>query len=449
MLCKFLRKAPSKGKYSEIILRNFSSSEVAKNQSSSTITTSRGGVAHDIEIGRKMTSDIENSAYMEYKQYPLHISHWNPDSPDYVESPREEDFLRRQIDGFNDVIDNLKNCIKLQEELYDAVERMDRPYLTSGKPGLSKNVYAQVQDYSSPTGHNYMNPLDVEDRFLQDTGGNIHRYIRNAPFHVQTFTPSNILQWQQEVDERPVNDHYNADKGYKFDVAVPYEERHPHLADRLGRPYILGDPLDRLFRLEQDIYHPNYLDQPFVQTPPVDADADVNFSEGEVIYENVDTNEWANFWQRNILAFNFFNSIWVPYHFFVKNNFMLSHMKEGITLKFFETSSLYFDNYGISFYILPAIIYYFARYSFLSVKQLTSAFVCKMQYNQDKDILFLTIPGSLGETEEVVLEMDHVEIAPASFGIGNAFLSANQADGYYTITDLNQRTTYHVRKDAE
>lgn len=110
---------------------------------------------------------------------------------------------------------------------------------------------------------------------------------------------------------------------------------------------------------------------------------------------------------------------------------------------------MYFDNYGLSTFVMPALIYYFTRYSFLLTKHITSSYVIKMQYNQDKDILFLTIPGSLGDTEEIVLEMDHLEIAPASIGIGNAFLSANQEDGYYTITDLNKLEVYYVRKDAE
>ena len=45
-----------------------------------------------------------------------------------------------------------------------------------------------------------------------------------------------------EKDARPVNDHYNLEKGYKFDVPVPYEQRVPHVADRLGYPEQLGKP---------------------------------------------------------------------------------------------------------------------------------------------------------------------------------------------------------------
>lgn len=53
---------------------------------------------------------------------------------------------------------------------------------------------------------------------------------------------------------------FHQDKGYKYDVPVPQEEKYPYLADRLGHPEILGNPTERLLRLEGEIYHPNWLD---------------------------------------------------------------------------------------------------------------------------------------------------------------------------------------------
>ncbi len=69
------------------------------------------------------------------------------------------------------------------------------------------------------------------------------------------------VEWQkvlniikiQELDSRPVNDHFHADKGSKYDVDVPYQERYPYLADRLGHPEILGTPFERLMRLESEV----------------------------------------------------------------------------------------------------------------------------------------------------------------------------------------------------
>lgn len=47
--------------------------------------------------------------------------------------------------------------------------------------------------------------------------------------------------------------------------------------------------------------HPLYQLQPFVQTPPLDYDENVNLEEGETIYENKYVYEWVLFW-RLVLA---------------------------------------------------------------------------------------------------------------------------------------------------
>ena len=447
MLCKILRTRSAQPQSAVQFVRSFGSDIAKGEHGHSALSTAQARDLAGTSKGRARLEELKQNAFLEYKKYPNHIGHWNPESPDYVESPREEDFLKRQVKGYNDIIDNFKNCLKLQEELYDAIEKMDRPYL-KGTPGIDANVYSTVKDYSVPF-EGYENQVYDNDAELNDDSGNQHRYIRNEMYIRKGFTPSNIKRWQQEIDERPVNDHYNHDKGYKFDVPTPYEQRAPHVADRLGHPYLLGNPIDRLFRLEQDTAHPAFIDQPFVQVPPVNADANVNFQEGEVIYENPDALEWGEFWQKSVLAGIFFGGAFAPYHYFVKNTFILDHLKEGMDIRFFEFSAMYFDNYGVTQVALIPVLFYATRYAYLLTKKITQFFPSRVQYNADKDLLFVTVPGSLGDVEERVIEMDHVEIAPASFGIGNAFLSANQADGYYTITDLNAKTHYHIRKDAE
>ena len=68
------------------------------------------------------------------------------------------------------------------------------------------------------------------------------------------------VEWPKELENRPVNPNYHHEKGYKFDVMTPYEQRYDYQADRLGHPEILGTPTERLLRLEGEIFHPNYLD---------------------------------------------------------------------------------------------------------------------------------------------------------------------------------------------
>jgi hypothetical protein len=66
-------------------------------------------------------------------------------------------------------------------------------------------------------------------------------------------------------------------KGYKYDVEVKNEDKYQYVADRLGHPEFLGTPMERLLKLENDIYHPTYLDQPFVQMPNAKPSESLNF----------------------------------------------------------------------------------------------------------------------------------------------------------------------------
>ena len=68
------------------------------------------------------------------------------------------------------------------------------------------------------------------------------------------------LDQKQGINLYSYKSDFHQDKGYKYDVRPPLEERIPYLADRLGHPEILGNPTERLLRLEGEIYHPNWLD---------------------------------------------------------------------------------------------------------------------------------------------------------------------------------------------
>lgn len=40
-----------------------------------------------------------------------------------------------------------------------------------------------------------------------------------------------------------MTDHFHEEKGSKFDVEIPYYERYPYLADRLGHPEFVASPI--------------------------------------------------------------------------------------------------------------------------------------------------------------------------------------------------------------
>lgn len=75
----------------------------------------------------------------------------------------------------------------------------------------------------------------------------------------------------------------------EYGVSVPYEDRVPHLADRLGK-YGLTTSTNKIkdwLSIQHSSDHPSWQSY-FVQKPTTEPDEDVDFEYGEVIYENTD-----------------------------------------------------------------------------------------------------------------------------------------------------------------
>ena len=66
---------------------------------------------------------IEDHAYVEYKKYPYHISHNDPKNPGYIYSERDEEKQHTPVKAYNDLLDKLKNDIKMQEHVYDILKQ--------------------------------------------------------------------------------------------------------------------------------------------------------------------------------------------------------------------------------------------------------------------------------------------------------------------------------------
>jgi len=162
------------------------------------------------------------------------------------------------------------------------------------------------------------------------------------------------------LDSRPVNSHFNSHKGYKYDVAVPYSERVPYMADRLGHPELIGTPMERLFRLECDIYHPEYIDQPFVQPPSAYDNQTLDFEEGEVVYENSNVQEWVRFWKGSTLM-SYLTFMWfIPLNIGLFTHQPLEMATSKSLLYHHDVSYYYFDRLGLHIPMVGAFAYYSA-----------------------------------------------------------------------------------------
>lgn len=81
---------------------------------------------------------IEENARMDYKKYPF-FPHQDPSSPEYIESELDEYHDEVEVRAYNTIIDNFKNDLKVQREVWDSINNLDRPY-KRGTPGLHTNL---------------------------------------------------------------------------------------------------------------------------------------------------------------------------------------------------------------------------------------------------------------------------------------------------------------------
>lgn len=72
--------------------------------------------------------------------------------------------------------------------------------------------------------------------------------LLNTPFQPKFDKMSNELEYLEELDNRPVDSHFNSEKGYKFDVTVKEDEKYVLENERLGDEDVLPHPFLTLIR---------------------------------------------------------------------------------------------------------------------------------------------------------------------------------------------------------
>lgn len=226
----------------------------------------------------------------------------------------------------------------MQQQVHEILKKQDRPYLR-GTPGVHKNITGGIKEYTppglkpAPAGQS---PDTKASEFLAANYANENRFINQSVFYPKYSKMTHYdVEWPKELDARPVTDHFHPDKGYKYDVEVPYAQRYEYQADRLGHPEILGTPLERLLRLEGEVYHPNWLNQPFVKMPSGSPNPSLNFEEGEVLYENTRLLEWAKFWNYSVIYGYLWCAFFVPFQLLFKTHLTLEHACDNLFWPYF------------------------------------------------------------------------------------------------------------------
>lgn len=322
---------------------------------------------------------LEENAVMNYKIYPA-LPHQDPISTEYIESDLDEYKDTCVTVAYNTIIDNFKNDLKVQREVWEAIANLDRPY-KRGVPGVDTNL-----DPNGP--HKQVLPdLGFQRRDINNetmwTFANEDRFIANTPWH-KKIPFQHIIEWEKERQNRPVTRDYNHGKGYKYDVPVAPEEKYNYVADRLGHPEFFGTPMDRLFKLEKDIFHPTFIDQPFVKMPTQYPSDSLNFEQGEVIYENTRVLEWVRAIQLGNIAFLAYAGVFIPLNMIFKTNMITNKADELWIGQTILWNPYCMDALRLFTPISSLGVFYIIYSTMRVITQVTGQYAFKVSYSKDK-----------------------------------------------------------------
>lgn len=387
--------------------------------------------------------DLNEAVANNRKNYPFHIPHWNPKSPDYIPSELDEGDMKVQVEEHNRIIEDFERDLKVQQHVKYLWDKEMNAEL-EGERGNTKNVYPQVKNYDK--GDVNVTETDLIEFTLAAFTN--EKTINRAFYNPKIPKLSNETEWEQELEDRPVNPHFHHSKGRKFDVETPYEKKAPHVADRLGHPEIFPYPIETLLRVERVLSHPGHQDQPFIQIPSAEPHPTLDFTPGEVIYSKPNNKEWAKFTifantaLTPVLAYIF------PYYYMFKNTTPFSSLVEENALPF---STLDFES--MDYYMMWPLLYFTTTGGFLYItnmylSRIWAYYPSKIQFNKNKDLLFVENVDFQGFSKETVMEVDHMAIVPPHVVSATRFISTGK-EGLTTWLNLNTRDGFTLENNPK
>lgn len=166
--------------------------------------------------------------------------------------------------------------------------------------------------------------------------------------------------------------------------------------------------MDRLFKLEKDIYHPAFTNQPFVKMPTQHPSESLNFEQGEVIYENTRILEWIRAIQLgNIAALSYFG-VFIPLNMAFKTNLVVEKADELWTGKQVFWSPFGIDAMRLFTPISTAGVFYIIYASMRTITTVGMQYAVKASFSKDKELLFVKRVTNYGTLEEDVYETAHL-----------------------------------------
>jgi hypothetical protein len=247
----------------------------------------------------------------------------------------------------------------------------------------------------------------------------------------------------------------------EFGEAVPYEYRYPHLAEKLGS-YSETVPSEGvandMFQVNSDLNNPVFRSN-FVQQPNKEPDSDLNFEKGEILYENKDVDSGLDLTRQ--LGYSTFGYI----SFYVaqgiaSGRFTYPVYNENLDTRAdtnTATNSLVgstnsgawhgIDEWSMFMFITPLPLLMVTGY-FGLLNNITRDYVVKMQYNAEKDLLFVTKTSGVFMKKQIekVYEVTHLQVLPPSPRTGYEDLLKGPI---ITVHCMNTQESFILYKDEK
>lgn len=133
-------------------------------------------------------------------------------------------------------------------EIYAYYSLLIDMHIAQVRPGIVDEV-SYIPPHMNQFAPSYRNDLDLNNMFFE----HYHRWrepTREA-YAVE-------LKFQETLRNQPTTDHYDHDKGTKFDVEWSEDQKFPHVATRLGYPTLREEPIERILGFERAPANPGY-----------------------------------------------------------------------------------------------------------------------------------------------------------------------------------------------
>jgi hypothetical protein len=252
--------------------------------------------------------------------------------------------------------------------------------------------------------------------------------------------------------------------GYQwYGNAVAPEDKVPHLADRLGKYSEMGSvntELNDWLQMKSDqnnpLFHSFYVNEPSRKPDP-----DVDFEKGEIIYDNPYAFQgsalakqtcWASL---GLVAFHMLHTAGSGRTVYPIGNEGMDHRTDGYdpgqnyALNVYQFYGDWQDIEtlgGVGFIAPLAPLAAVAVVSF--IKTLTDGVCVKMQFNKNRDLVFVTKVGGvfMNKPYEEVYETTHLQVLPPSPASGFALASDREV---FTINCMASHESFRVMNNPE